>query len=199
MLQEVISPLRCAANPVTKEPSALHASLIKFTVQESEAHVCYPCAQPIIDESRRRTRPEHQDGPRPTERTSRTDTFARLHDDLHDLATGQPNSIPQVQNPSCPPVKYPWGSTQHVGKRVRHHPTKGRWDMNRTNQEVLNQWKLTVYIIHKDKPPPNTSLDIQKQARELAGIFSRISSPITPSAKRSGTYLTSSYVQPSTL
>ena len=119
MLRDIISPARCAANPVTKEPSALQASLIKFTVQESEAHVCYLCAQPVIDEIRRRTRSEHQDGPNPTERISRMNTSARLHDDLHDLATGQPNSIPQVKNPSCPPVKHPWGSSQHVGKRVR--------------------------------------------------------------------------------
>jgi len=57
--------------------------------------------------------------------------------------------------------------------------------MNRTNQAGLNQGKLIVYMVHKkDKPPPITPADIQKQARELAGIFPRIPSPIPPSGEK---------------
>jgi len=56
--------------------------------------------------------------------------------------------------------------------------------MNRTNQAGLNQGKLIVYMAHKKgRPSPITSSDIQKQARELAGIFPRIPSPIPPSGK----------------
>ena len=122
---------------------------------------------------------------------------------------GEKNKTPKAPSPhvvctriiEIPPLRIPWhdqsGPIDPVTEaenndtwittatKVSSPPTQGRWDMNRTNQAGLNQGKLIVYIIHKkDKPPPNTSLDIQKQARELADIFSRISSPIPPSGEK---------------
>ena len=107
-MKEKIGPSRCNKNPATRLPPKLREYLIDFTHKQSQAHVCYACAQPFVIYIRRNIFKETG--------SDKQLLFNNIHDITH--GTHEP-AIPFVK--LARPRSEPWPTAPHhpLNSRVR--------------------------------------------------------------------------------